>query len=129
MAARMDSLLDHIFAVVPEAQVFLADVVGTGMFFQGCTCRAFLLTFSVTARGRAYACASVCFFMLCAARAIESARACAYMYIYIVIIRVHVCVCVCVFVCVRVCVCMCVCMYVRNSSILPQKAAFLYSNL
>jgi len=36
MVDRMNSLLGHIMAKAPKAQVFLADVVSTGMFFQDC---------------------------------------------------------------------------------------------
>lgn len=36
MKTRMETLLDHIHAAVPRAQVFLADVIGTGNAWNDC---------------------------------------------------------------------------------------------
>ena len=36
MKTRMVTLLDHIQAAVPDAQVFVADVVGTGNTWNDC---------------------------------------------------------------------------------------------
>jgi lysophospholipase L1-like esterase len=36
MKTRMSTLLDHIYAAVPRAQVFVADVVGTGNPWNDC---------------------------------------------------------------------------------------------